>query len=234
MSAPAIASRAEWRERRLALLAEEKALTHAREALAAKRRALPWVRVDADYAFDGPQGRVGFDALFAGKSQLIVYHFMFAPDWEQGCKSCSFWADGFDRALVHLAQRDVALAAVSRAPLAKLAAFASRLGWSFPWYSCGDDAFAYDFGVSFRPDAEAAEYNYAPKGNSMADLPGISVFARDAAGAIHHTYSCFARGLDPMNPAYQYLDLVPKGRDEDALPFSMAWVRIRDLYPSQG
>jgi predicted dithiol-disulfide oxidoreductase (DUF899 family) len=228
-----IVSRDAWLEARRQLLAREKEFTRLRDELSRQRRELPWVRIDQRYVFDGPGGKESLADLFGSKRQLIVFHFMFAPDWEAGCKSCSFWADGFNGILAHLDQRDVALVAVSRAPLAKLRAFAQRLGWTFRWLSSAGSDFNYDFEVSFRPqdrDAGTLVYNYAPSRTSMTDLPGISVFVRDDAGAVFHTYSCFARGLDMMNPAYQYLDLVPRGRDEGGLPYPMAWVRHRDQY----
>jgi predicted dithiol-disulfide oxidoreductase (DUF899 family) len=171
--------------------------------------------------------------LFAGRRQLVVYHFMFAPEWETGCKSCSFWADNFERSLVHLAARDATLVAISRAPLPKLEAFKQRLGWTFPWVSSGGNDFNYDFGVSFTPEqrqAGAVSYNFASRATANSDLPGISVFYRDDDGAVYHTYSCYARGLDMMNATYQYLDLLPKGRDEAGLEHTMSWVRLNDSY----
>jgi predicted dithiol-disulfide oxidoreductase (DUF899 family) len=228
-----IVSRDQWLEARRMLLAREKEFTRLRDELSRERRALPWVRIDKPYVFDGATGRQTLADLFENKRQLIVFHFMFGPDWDAGCKSCSFWADGFNGILAHLAQRDVAFAAISRAPLTRLQAFAKRLGWNFRWLSSAGSDFNLDFNVSFSAEALAAgkvTYNYAERETSMSDLPGISVFWRDDSGALFHTYSCFARGLDMMNPAYQYLDLVPKGRDEDGLPYPMAWVRHRDLY----
>ncbi len=231
---PRIVAQAEWLDARQALLAEEKAFQKARDALSEKRRALPWVKIEKNYVFDGPDGGETLAQLFAGRSQLIVQHFMFAPDWDSGCKSCSFWADGFSGIVAHLNQRDTGFVAVSRAPLAILQAFAKRQGWSFKWVSAGDGDFNYDFNVAFTPEQRAAgavRYNYAPISTGMGDLPGISVFATGSDGAVYHTYSCYARGLDNMNTAYQLLDLVPKGRDEDGLPYPMDWVRIKDEYP---
>ncbi|MFO0991437.1 MAG: thioredoxin family protein [Hyphomicrobiales bacterium] len=228
-----VVSHDEWIQSRRELLAKEKQFTALRDELAALRRDLPWERVQKTYEFLGPNGRVTFADIFDGKSQLIVYHFMFSPEAEQPCKSCSFWADGFNNIRPHLAARDVALVAISRAPVEKLSGFARRLGWTFPWYSSGEGDFNYDYGVSFsKDDAEGGRitYNYAPSRMKMRDLPGISVFYKDAAGNIFHSYSCYARGLDMLNPAYQYLDLVPKGRDEDGLSSPMAWVRYRDKY----
>src|SRR5271166_3821948 len=203
------------------------------DALSAKRRALPWVRIDKPYRFESPEGALSLSDLFGGKRQLIVYHFMFAPDWEKPCKSCSFWADGFNGAVAHLAQRDTALVAVSRAPLAKLETRKRKMGWSFPWVSSGDGDFNYDFSVSFRDEdlaAGTATYNYAARQGTIKDLPGISAFVKDDGGAVYHTYSCFARGLDMMNPAYNYLDLTALGRQEEGLPSPMSWVRLRDEY----
>lgn len=226
-----IASREQWLQARLRLLEKEKQLTRLRDELSAERRALPWLRVDRSYTFAGPDGPRTLPELFGGHGQLLVYHFMFAPDWDAGCRGCSFWADGFDRMVPHLAARDVQLVAISRGPLAKLRAYASRLGWTFPWYSSGDGDFNYDFEVSFRAAdvaRGAARYNYAPFSGDGTDRPGVSVFARDERGAVYHTYGAFARGIDAFNPAYQYLDLVPKGRDEAGLPMPASWWRRRD------
>ncbi len=228
-----IVSRDRWLEARKRLLGKEKAFTHLRDDLSRERRDLPWVRVDKTYVFDGPDGRESLKDLFAARSQLIVYHFMFGPDWESGCKSCSFWADNFNGIVTHLNQRDVAFAAISRAPLPKLAAFSARLGWDFKWVSSFGNDFNFDYGVSFTPEEIAKgeiSYNYASHKAYGPEMPGISVFLKDRDGEVFHTYSCFARGLDMLNTAYHYLDLVPKGRDEDALPGSMAWLRLRDEY----
>lgn len=228
-----IVSREEWIEARKAHMANEKQFTRARDRLAEERRALPWVKVDKDYVFDGPHGKAGLADLFKGRPQLIVQHFMFAPDWDAGCKSCSFWADGFERMIPHLAARDTMLVAVSRAPLAKLEAFRKRMGWTFDWYSSEGGEFNYDFAVSFTPEQIKAghnSYNFGTSGFGIEDAPGISVFYRDEAGHIFNTYSCFARGLDMMNAAYHYLDLTPLGRHEEGLPYPMDWVRLRDQY----
>jgi predicted dithiol-disulfide oxidoreductase (DUF899 family) len=234
MTEPRIASREQWLAERRALLAEEKALTQAREQLAAKRRNLPWVRLDQDYRFEGANGAVSMADLFAGRSQLIVYHFMFGPDWQEGCKSCSFWSDHFDGMAPHLAARDAAFAAVSRAPYAALAPFRRRMGWRFPWYSSAGSSFNFDFAVSFTKDQIAAgerRYNFGTIAfGASEEAPGLSVFARDGTGAIFHTYSTFARGLDWLNGTYQHLDLLPKGRGEAGLPWPMAWVRHHDKY----
>lgn len=233
MTDHAIVSRDEWLAARTALLAGEKDLTHRRDALAEKRRALPWVRVDEDYVFDGADGAVTLGDLFGGRSQLIVYHFMYGPDWEAGCPGCSFWADMFDRGIVHLAHRDVTMVAVSRAPFATLDAYRKRMGWSFAWVSSGRCDFNRDFHVSFSEaeiESGKVDYNYTEQAFPVTEAPGLSVFFRDADGAIYHTYSCYSRGLDALNGAYQHLDLVPKGRDEDDLPYPSAWLRRRDEY----
>jgi predicted dithiol-disulfide oxidoreductase (DUF899 family) len=232
MSAHEVVSHAEWTEARKALLAREKEFTRLRDELSAQRRALPWERVEAGYRFDGPEGRQSLPELFQGRSQLLVYHFMLGPDWEAGCKSCSFWADSFDGVDVHLAQRDTALVAISRAPYPKIDAYRRRMGWRFRWVSSHGSSFNFDYQVSFTPEQLAAGkslYNYALGDNTMSELPGLSVFFRDGA-QVFHTYSCYARGLDALNVAYQLLDLCPKGRDEAALPHTMSWVRRHDEY----
>lgn len=228
-----VVSREDWLAARRQLLAKEKEFTHLRDQLSESRRDLPWEKVEKNYVFETAEGRKNLGDLFGDHSQLVVYHFMFAPDWEAGCKSCSFWADHFNGIAPHLAARDVTMLAVSRAPLAKLQAFAKRLGWSFPWVSAGDSDFNYDFNVSFRPEELAAgkgTYNYQPLQMQMTDLPGISVFFKDADGSIYHTYSTYGRGIEGVNATYQYLDLVPKGRDEAGLPHTMSWVRYNDQY----
>ncbi len=230
---PKVVTRVEWLEARKALLAREKELTHAREALAEARRALPRVAIENDYAFDTEKGRARLVDLFDGRSQLLVYHFMFPESWQAGCKSCSFWADGYDGIQAHLRARDVALVAVSISPLAKLLAFRARMGWSFPWVSSAGSTFNRDFGVSITPDeiaSQARVYNFGTQAFGVEEAPGISVFTKDGSGAVFHTYSCYSRGLDWLNPAYQLLDLVPKGRDETGLPYSMAWLRLHDEY----
>jgi len=228
-----VVSREEWIEARKAHLAHEKEYTRARDRLSAERRALPWVRVDKAYWFDGPNGQVTLADLSKGRSQLVVQHFMFAPDWIEGCKSCSFWADGFERMIPHLAARDTTLVAISLAPLQKLNAFKQRMGWTFDWLSSANSDFNFDYAVSFTPDqiqSHAKVYNFGTSGFSVEEAPGISVFYRDERGDIYHTYSCFARGLDMMNAAYHYLDLTPLGRHEEGLPYPMDWVRHRDQY----
>jgi predicted dithiol-disulfide oxidoreductase (DUF899 family) len=228
-----VVSREAWLDARRQLLAREKAFTRERDQLAAERRALPWVRVDKAYMFDTPQGRQTLADLFGDCSQLIVQHFMFGADWEDACKSCSFWADNYNGVTIHLRHRDIAFAAVSSAPLERLEAYKRRMGWSFPWVSSAGSDFNHDYGVSFTQDALAAgevTYNFAPRKTSMTELPGISGFYRDPSGTVFHTYSCYARGLDMMNGAYHYIDLAPKGRDEAGLSYPMAWVRLHDRY----
>jgi predicted dithiol-disulfide oxidoreductase (DUF899 family) len=228
-----VVSRTEWLAARNALLAQEKQFTKARDELGRKRRALPWVKVEKSYAFEGPEGRQTLADLFGGCSQLIVYHFMFGPGWEQGCPSCSLLADHFDGATVHLAQRDVTLLAVSRAPLAQIDAFKRRMGWRFKWVSSDGCDFNHDYHVSFSKDEMAKGelyYNYQLGRFPSEEAPGASVFYKNASGEVFHTYSTYARGLDILIGAYNFLDLVPKGRDEDALAYTMAWVRHHDRY----
>ena len=227
-----VVSHEEWLKARLELLAAEKEFTRQRDALTRRRMAMPWERVEKPYRFEGPNGALSLADLFDGRSQLIVYHFMLGPDWEEGCKSCSFWADNFDGIPTHLNHRDVTFTAVSRAPLPKIEAYKKRMGWSFPWVSSYGSDFNYDFHVSFTEEQLAAgkvDYNYGlVEGDE--ELPGLSVFSKNDRGEVFHTYSCYARGIDMVNGAYQFLDLVPKGRDEDALEFSMEWVRRHDQY----
>jgi predicted dithiol-disulfide oxidoreductase (DUF899 family) len=225
------ATREEWLAARAELMAAERAFTQQRDDLNAKRRTMPWVKLEKDYVFEGPNGAVSLDNLFEGRSQLIVYHFMFTPDWEWGCKSCSFWADHFDGAIPHLHARNTSFAAISRAPIEKLQRHAGRLGWKFPWVSSGNSTFNFDFDVSFEPDADGkVTYNYARRQVPAKDMQGISVFAKGSDDAIYHTYSTYGRGQDIINGAYNLLDLTPKGRDEDSLPFTMAWVKLHDEY----
>ena len=228
-----VVASAEWVEARKRLLAQEKELTRIRDEVSRARRALPWEAVEKEYAFDGPGGKETLADLFDGRGQLVVYHFMFDPADDEGCRSCSFWADNFDPITVHLRARDITMVAVSRAPLDKLAAYRARMGWTFKWVSSGGNDFNYDYHVSFTPetlDAGAAVYNYAKLNMKSAEMPGVSVFYRDQAGNVYHTYSTYARGIDAVNAAYQYLDLVPKGRDEDELPSPNAWWRHHDRY----
>ena len=228
-----VVSQEEWLAARKQLLSQEKEFTRLRDQLSAERRELPWVKVDKEYVFDGPDGKETLADLFDGRSQLIVYHFMFGPGWEQGCPSCSFVSDHIDGANWHLPQRDVTLLAVSRAPLAEIEAFKQRMGWRFKWVSSYENDFNHDFHVSFTPDEMArgeVYYNYTMTEFPSEEAPGLSAFYKDPSGAIFHTYSTYARGLDMLVGAYNYLDLAPKGRDEADLPWTMAWVRHHDRY----
>ena len=226
-------SREEWIAARLEHLAREKEFTRLRDQLSRERRDLPWVKVDKAYVFDGPRGPESLADLFERRSQLVVQHFMFDPSWDEGCKSCSFWVDNFDGIVVHLNHRDVSFALVSRAPIATLEAYKNRMGWSVRWVSSLSNDFNRDYHVSFTPEElerGQAYYNYANGSFPVPEAPGISVFYKEADGAIYHTYSCYARGLDMLNGAYHLLDLVPRGRDEAALSHSMEWLRHHDRY----
>jgi predicted dithiol-disulfide oxidoreductase (DUF899 family) len=230
---PKIVSRDKWLAARKNLLAKEKRLTRERDALAAERRQLPWVKVEKNYVFDSPGGKKTLADLFDSRSQLIVYHFMFSPEWNEGCPSCSFLMDHTDGTLVHLAQRDVAFVAVSRAPFAKIEAFNKRMGWRFKWVSSNGSDFNYDYHVSFKKEEKAqgkVYYNFDMTEFPSDEAPGISVFYKDKNGEIFHTYSSYARGTETGVSTYSYLDLVPKGRDEDGLPFTMSWIRHHDRY----
>lgn len=233
MTTHRVVSKEQWLEARRALLAEEKAFTRQRDALNAKRRDLPWVKVDKSYSFDTPDGKQTLADLFGKRSQLLVYHFMYGPDWEQGCPTCSFWADNFEGIDVHLAHRDMSFVAISRAPLDKLQAYQKRMGWRFKWVSSHDSDFNWDFRVSFTPEEmESGEkfYNFETGGFPSSEGPGASAFIKDDDGTLFHTYSTFARGLDILNGAYHWMDIAPKGRDEDGLPHAQAWLRRRDQY----
>ncbi len=235
MTQHTVVSKDAWVAARRDLLDQEKAFMRQRDDIAAARRALPWVKVDKDYVFHGASGDVSLADLFDGRSQLIVYHFMFGPEWEQGCPSCSYLADHFDGLTTHLAQRDVTLVAAARAPLDRLTAYKERMGWHFPFVSSLDNGFNFDFHVSFTPEELAGGevyYNYHQTQFPADEAPGISVFFKDDDGVIYHTYSSYARGLDNLIGAYHFLDLAPKGRDEDELDFPMAWVRRHDEYES--
>jgi predicted dithiol-disulfide oxidoreductase (DUF899 family) len=224
-----VVSHDEWIAARGALMAKEKAFTRLRDELSRERRALPWEPIEKDYVFDGPDGKETLAELFDGRSQLVVYHFMFGPEDDAGCKSCSFWADNFDPNVVHLNARDVSFVAISRAPLAKLEAYKERMGWSFKWVSSADTDFNFDFGASFeREHLEEPVYNYGTLQPRGPDREGMSVFFRDEGGNVFHTYSSYSRGIDLLNTAYNYLDLVPKGRDEGGR--SQFWVRRHDEY----
>jgi len=231
-TAHSIVSRQQWLAARKQLLQREKELTHLHDQVAAERRALPWVRMDKDYLFDTPQGRRPLADLFDGRHQLVVQHFMLAPGWEQGCKSCSYMADHTDPTLAHLAARDTSFIAVSRAPLAEIERFRQRMGWTFRWVSSDGTDFNRDFNVTFTPEEKESgsrDYNYGGKAHGL-ELPGVSVFFKDEQGAVFHTYSTFGRGVEVMMHTYNLLDLTPKGRDEDGLDFTMAWVRHHDRY----
>jgi predicted dithiol-disulfide oxidoreductase (DUF899 family) len=231
-----IVSGGEWLAAREELLRKEKDLTRQRDQLSQLRRELPWVKVEKNYVFEGPMGQETLADLFGSKSQLIVYHFMFGPGWEEGCPSCSMLADHLEGSLVHLASRDVSFVVVSRAPLAQIEAFKKRMGWRFKWVSSFANEFNHDYNVSFTKE-ELAEhktyYNYQTQEFPREEAPGASVFYKNDAGNLFHTYSTYGRGLDTMLSAYNYLDLVPKGRDEDGLDFSMSWVRHHDRYPEE-
>ena len=233
MTTHKVVSREEWAVARKELLAQEKEFTRLRDQLSQQRRDLPWVKVDKEYTFDGPTGQETLSQLFAGRSQLLVYHFMFHPSWAEGCKSCSFWADNFNGIIVHLNHRDVTMVAIAKAPLAQLEAFKKRMGWTFKWVSSFGSDFNRDYHVSFTPEElEKGEmyYNYEMFKFPQEEGPGLSVFYKDPQGSIFHTYSSYARGLDMLNGAYHYLDVVPKGRDEAGLTYPQAWVRHHDKY----
>jgi len=228
----------QWVAKRKTLLAREKELTRLQDQIAQERRALPWERVQKNYVFDGPEGRRTLAELFEGRRQLMVQHFMLGPGWEQGCPSCSFMADHVDGMNVHLAQRDVTLLAVSRAPLAEIERFRQRMGWQFKWVSSFANDFNGDFCVSFTPEERAqgeVYYNYGLQPFPAEEAPGISVFYKDDAGAVFHTYSTYGRGVEVMMGTYNLLDLTPKGRDERDVDYKMEWVRHHDRYePAPG
>lgn len=233
MTTPNIVDRATWLEARLAHLDDEKEFTRRRDELSRQRRALPWVEVDADYRFDSERGELTLADLFDGRSQLVVYHFMLGPGWDEGCPSCSFWADGYGGTGAHLAARDTTLVAVSRGPLPEIDSYKARMGWSFPWYSSAGSDFNFDMGVSFRAEDLAdgtARYNFATSPAYGDEMPGISIFNRTDDGSVFLSYQTFGRGLDMLNGAYHMLDLTPKGRDEEQLDFSMSWLRRHDAY----
>ncbi len=229
-----IATASEWLEQRRALLELEKQHTRQKDEITRARAALPWVKLDKDYEFETENGPVAMADLFDGHSQLIVYHFMFGPDWEQGCVSCSYWADSFNGLAPHLAARDTAFVAISSAPMAKLAPFKKRMGWDFNWVSSAPNSFNNDYNVGFGPERGTEPplmYNFQEIDQAHLDeMHGTSVFARDEAGAIYHTYSTYGRGLDITNAAYAYLDMTPKGRHEPAEGNPMTWVRHHDNY----
>lgn len=234
MKAPKVVGREEWLDARLDLLAKEKAFDKERDALTLSRRDMPWERVETEYVFDCPGGKESLSELFAGCSQLIVYHFMYHPDWgDQPCRSCSFWADNFNGIDAHLRARDVSFLAISKAKLSQIEAYRKRMGWSFRWVSSFGNDFNRDFNVSFSEEEvknERGYYNYKERRVPRREMQGLSVFAKDDSGRIYHTYSSYGRGVDMINGAYHLLDRVPKGRDEDDLPWTQAWLKRRDEY----
>ena len=228
-----VVSRELWLAERRALLVREKELTRLHDEIARERRALPWVEVKKEYVFDTPDGPRSLPEMFQGRSQMLVQHFMFAPGWEQACPSCAFMADHNDGANWHLAQRDVTLLAVSRAPLAVIERFRQRMGWRFKWVSSAGSDFNRDFCVSFGPDQRIdgeVFYNFGMTRFPQDEAPGISVFAKDGSGTVFHTYSRYGRGVEVMMGAYSLLDLAPRGRHEEDLAFPMEWVRHHDRY----
>ena len=226
-----VVSHEAWLPARSALRDKEKAFTRLKDELTRERQNLPWEAVTKDYVFDGPHGKTSLRDLFDRRSQLVVYHFMFDPAWDAGCPHCSRWADSFNGAIVHLNQRDVTMVAVSRAAYAKLAAYRQRMGWTFTWVSSLESDFNVDYQASFSPEEVAAKrafYNFTHQDPRNRQREGVSVFFMDAGGRIFHTYSAYARGIEPFNVDYAYLDVVPKGRDENGRgPF---WVRRHDEY----
>ena len=233
MTTHRVVSHEEWIEARRQHLAREKEFTRLRDRLSQERRELPWEKVEKHYVFDGAQGKESLADLFQGRRQLVVYHFMFDPSWDEGCKSCSFWIDNFDGIIVHLAHRDVSLVAISSAPYETIQAYRKRMGWRVKWLSSSGNDFNRDYHVTFT-DAEResgqVDYNYVTVPYRGPELPGISAFYRETDGAIYHTYSAYARGLDMVNGAYHVLDLTPKGRDEAGLSYSMEWLQRHDAY----
>lgn len=228
-----VVSREEWLKQRKALLVKEKGLTHQLDQMSRLRRDLPWVRIGKNYVFEGANGTETLVDLFGKRSQLAVYHFMLGPGWAEGCPSCSMLGDHLDGANIHLSQRDVSLVVVSRAPYAEIAAFQQRMGWKFKWVSSYGSDFNFDFGVSFTPeqmDRNKVPYNYTEQPPFSEEAPGLSVFTKDEENTVYHTYSAYARGLEHLLGVYNFLDLMPKGRDEDGLTFSMSWVRHHDRY----
>jgi predicted dithiol-disulfide oxidoreductase (DUF899 family) len=233
METPKVVSHQKWLEARLELLDAEKALTRQRDALTRRRMAMPWERVEKRYVFETREGHRTLGELFEGRRQLLVQHFMFGPGWEQGCPSCSFMADHSDGMNVHLQHRDVTLVAVSRATLAEIENFRKRMGWQFKWVSSHGSDFNYDFGVSFTPEEQGrgeVYYNYGMQPFESEELPGVSVFYKDDAGEVFHTYSTYRRGVEVMMGTYNLLDLTPKGRDERDVDYKMEWVRHHDRY----
>jgi predicted dithiol-disulfide oxidoreductase (DUF899 family) len=228
-----VVSHSEWIEARKAFLVKEKEFTKMRDQISQLRRELPWEKVEKDYEFEGPNGASRLSDLFQGRNQLLIYHFMLGPDWDAGCKSCSFIADHFNPAIVHLNQRDVSMVAVSRAPMKVLEQYKKRMGWDFLWVSSFKNDFNQDYNVSFSEEEVErgdAYYNYKEKGFPSTEAPGASVFYKDKDGTIYHTYSVYERGLDMFITAYHYLDIVPKGRNESDLSYTMEWLKRHDEY----
>jgi predicted dithiol-disulfide oxidoreductase (DUF899 family) len=231
----AVVDREEWIEARLRHMRAEKEFTRRRDELSEERRQLPWLEITEEYGFDGPDGEQTLSDLFDGRNQLIVYHFMYGPGWEEGCPSCSYWADNYDGIAVHLEHRDTTLVTISRAPLNELSAYQQRMGWNFKWLSSSGNNFNFDMAVSFTPEqVESGDpiYNFGTQSFPGDEAPGISVFTRTDDGRIFLTYQTFSRGLDMVNGAYHMLDLTAKGRDEDGLPWTMAWLHRHDAYPT--
>jgi predicted dithiol-disulfide oxidoreductase (DUF899 family) len=227
-----VVSGKQWVAVRKKFLVEEKKFTKALDKLRQKRRNLPWVKVEKEYIFDGPDGEESLSDLFAGKSQLVTYHFMFGPDWDEGCAHCSFWADHYDGTLPHLAQKDTALVVISRAPFNRIKAFQKRMGWRFKWVSSAKTDFNFDYHVSFTPEelqSETAIYNYRPLDMDIDEREGVSAFYKDTKGDIYHTYSSYERGIDMLNTTYHFLDITARGRDENP-EHSQDWVKHHDKY----
>jgi predicted dithiol-disulfide oxidoreductase (DUF899 family) len=228
-----VVSPAEWVAARKELLKKEKEFTRLRDELSRERRELPWEKVEKKYVFSGSQGQQTLADLFEGHSQLMVYHFMMGPGWREGCPSCSFIADHFDGMRVHLAARDIALVVASRATLPEIEVFNERMGWGFKWVSSNGSDFNFDYQVTIAPGTKADEtslYNYEMQVFPSEERPGLSVFYKDGAGDVFHTYSTYARGLDILLGAYNFIDLTPTGRNEEGLKHGMAWVRHHDKY----
>jgi predicted dithiol-disulfide oxidoreductase (DUF899 family) len=233
LQSPKVVPPGEWRAARVELLKKEKEFSRLRDELSRQRRELPWEKVENNYVFDGPNGKETLADLFGGKSQLLIYHFMFGPGWKEGCPSCSYISDHLDASIPHLAARDVRLAVVSRAPFAEIQAFQKRMGWRFKWVSSFGSDFNYDYQVSMSKEELAngeVYYNYGMQKFPSEERPGASAFYKDASGNVFHTYSTYARGLDILIGAYNWLDIAPKGRDEEGLAHTMAWVRHHDKY----
>jgi len=227
-----VVSQKEWLVARKKLLVKEKKFSRLRDELSLQRRRLPWVKIEKEYVFDGPMGNATLADLFCGKSQLLIYHFMFGPGWKEGCAHCSFWADHYDSVSVHLGQRDTTFAVVSRAPLKEIEPFKKRMGWRFQWVSSNETDFNFDFNVSFTPGqirGGALPYNYGKQKMRIDELQGVSAFYQDKKDDIYHTYSSYARGIDLLNTTYNFLDLTAKGRDENP-DSTQDWVRFHDKY----